>query len=225
MAYTTRDLNWDSENRQWRYPNGRAVSQRALDGIIKRNQANYLRDIVEYTNRYLGGVSGNYQYRQGTISLSDWERFTAEAIRDAHVSAYQFGRGGKENTPSAYYLDVANELRQNQYPYFRQLVQDLRDGKLSRKQLDQRLAAYIRASKISYEKGKGSYKQEQYAVRKINDKAENCPDCIRYAAMGVVPANQLPLPMTACQCKTNCKCTIYYGSKESLLKMQDGWLR
>lgn len=224
MPYNTGNLKWDSENKRWLYPNGRRVSDKALDGIIKRSQANYLRDVVEVTNRYLGGISGNYQYREGTLTLAQWEKLVAESIKDAHVEMFRFGRGGKENTPNAYYLDVANELRENQYPYFRQLVQDLKDGKLSRKQLDARLAAYIRGSKISYQNGKRTYKMEKYAVRKINDKAENCPDCIRYAAMGVVPASQLPLPMTACQCHTNCKCTIHYGTKAELLKMRDGWL-
>lgn len=224
MAYTTGDLRWDGEGQRWLYPSGKVVSQKQLDGIIRRSQANYLRDVIEYTNRYLGGISGNYEYREGSLRLADWERLVAETVRDSHVDMMRLGRGGKDNTYGIHYLEVANELRQNQYPYFRQLVQDFKDGKLSRKQLDNRLAAYIRSSKISYQKGKQTYELDNYALRKINDRAENCPDCIRYAAMGVVPASQLPLPMTACQCGTNCKCTIYYGSKSQLLKMRDGWL-
>lgn len=224
MAYSTADLIWNSDKKAWYYPSGRAVSKSGLDAIIKRTQAGYLRDVVEYTNRYLGGISGNYQYREGTLSFADWEKFVAESLRDSHVDMMRLGRGGKDNTFGIHYLDVGNELRQNQYPYFRQLVQDFRDGKLSRKQLDQRLANYIKSSKISYEKGKREYNLENYAFRRINQKAENCPDCIRYAAMGIVPASELPLPMTACQCGTNCKCSIHYGSKTDLLKMRDGWL-
>ena len=216
MAYTTGDLVWNKEKGRYYYPSGRAVPQKALDKLILKTQAYYLRDIVEYTNRLVSGE----------VRLADWERLTAEAIKDAHVDMMRLGRGGREQTFGIHYLDVANELRQHQYPYFRQLVQDLKDGKLSRKQLDKRLADYVRSSKISYQKGRATVETANtyYAVRKLSEKAENCPECIQYFLMGVRPKDEVPLPMTACRCGSNCKCSIYYGTQDDLLKMRSGWL-
>jgi len=214
MAYTLDNLIWNSDKKRWFTPKGRALPDAALDKLIVRTQTNYLQDVIQYTNRLVSGQ----------IKLADWEKLTAIAIKDSHVAMMRVGRGGSDQTFGIHYLDVANELRNNQYPYFRQLVLDLKDGKLSRKQLDNRLKNYIKASKTSYQKGRATYGDQQYAVRKINEKAENCPDCLRYAAMGVVLASQLPLPMTACQCGANCKCSIYYGTEADLLKKRNGWL-
>jgi hypothetical protein len=216
MAYSIGDLVWNSEKARYYYPTGKVVPEKALDKLILKTQANYLRDIVEYTNRLVNRE----------VTLADWERVTAEAIKDAHVDMMRLGRGGRDQTFGIHYLDVANELRQNQYPYFRQLVQDLKDGKLSRRQLDQRLAAYVRSSKVSYQKGRATVESARafYAVRKLSERAENCPECIQYFLMGVRPKDELPLPMTACRCGSNCKCAIYYGDQDSLLKMRSGWL-
>ena len=216
MAYSIGDLVWNKDKGKYYYPSGRVVTEKALDRLILKTQANYLRDVIEYTNRL---VSGN-------IPLADWERLTAESIKNSHVDMMRLGRGGRAETYGIHYLEVANELRQNQYPYFRQLVQDLKDGKLSRKQLDQRLAAYIRSSKVSYQKGRATVESinTYYAVRKLSEKAENCPECIQYFLMGVRPINEIPLPMTACRCGANCKCAIYYGTQDDLLKMRSGWL-
>jgi len=207
------DLIWSDRENRYYYQSGRAVPQRAINQLIQRTQASYLTDVVETTNRLV----------KKEISLADWEKVVAESVRDSHVQMMRIGRGGKDKTYAIHYLDVANELRQNQYPYLRKMVEELRDGKISRAQLNNRLASYIRSSRISYQKGVAT-RQNQYAVRKINDKAENCPDCIRYFAMGIMPVGEIPLPMTACQCRTNCKCSIHYGTYEDLLKLRNGWL-
>lgn len=218
MAYSLSDLVYSERQRRYLYPSGRLVPESAIDRYIKAFQAVYLKRVIDDTNSLVNG----------SLTAREWEEKTALNIKDAHVALMRFGRGGKDKTYAMQYLDVANELRQNQYPAFRNLVQDLRDGKLSRKMLDYRLSRFVQSSRVSYETGRRSYAiyddKNTHALRRLDAQAKHCEDCVRYAAMGIRPIGQLPVPGQACKCAQACRCSIYYGSEMSLIEMKNGWL-
>lgn len=218
MAYSLSDLIYSERQRRYLYPSGRLVPESAIDKYIKAYQATYLKRVIESTNQL---VSGN-------ITAREWEESTAKNVKDAHVALMRFGRGGKDKTYAIHYLDIANELRQNQYPALRGLVSDLREGKLSRKMLDYRLSRFVQSSRVSYEMGRRSYATNEdkntHALRRLDEQAKHCEDCLKYARMGVRPINVLPVPGQACKCAQACRCSIYYGSEWGLLEMQSGWL-
>lgn len=206
MAIT--DLVWDKESGHYRYGNsGRKVSENQLLRTIRREQADYTKSINYLTDRLL---SGNLNYQ-------DYQTAIANEIKDAHVKMMRFGRGGKSQTYGIHYLDVANELRQNQYPALRQLFQDLSDGKLSPAQLKARLKHFVSGSKISYEQGRKTLNVEgkglRYARRFLGAQdARNCPDCVAYASLGIQLSDNLPLPGQACVCRGNCRCSIRFAA-------------
>jgi hypothetical protein len=218
MAYKLSDLVWSEGNRRYLYPNGRLVPESQVNRYIKAYQAQYLQQVIKQTNELVSG----------TITARDWEQSVALSVKDAHVALLRFGRGGKDKTYAIHYLDVANELRANQYPALRGLVRDLRDGKLSRKMLDYRLSRFMQSSRVSYELGRRAYAVNEdkngYAVRRLDAQAKHCEDCLRYARMGVKPLHLLPVPGQACRCAQACKCSIYYGNEWDLLEQSAGWL-
>jgi hypothetical protein len=218
MAYNLPDLIYSEKQRRYLYPSGRLVPESKVNNYIKAYQAAYLKRVVEDTNQLVNG----------TITARDWEEKTAKNVKDSHVALMRFGRGGKDKTYAIHYLDIANELRQNQYPALRNLVQDLRDGKLSRKMLDYRLSRFVQSSRVSYEMGRRSYAvntdYNTHALRKLDAQAKHCEDCLRYARMGVRPIGVLPVPGQSCKCAQACKCSIYYGREMDLIQMQSGWL-
>jgi hypothetical protein len=203
---TRNDLQWDKDG-FYRYKStGRRVSDAQLIRLIRREQNDYIKSIDYLTNRLL---SGNLNYQ-------DYQNQVAMEIKDAHVSMMRLGRGGRDATYGIHYLDVANQLRTAEYPALRQLFQDLSDGKLSPAQLRARLVNYVRSSKISYEQGRKTRLAEispkRYARRFLGAMdARNCPDCLRYAQMGVQLSDSLPLPGQDCVCRGNCRCSIRYA--------------
>jgi len=218
MAYNLSDLVYSERQRRYLYPNGRLVPEKQIDNYIKAFQASYLKRVVDDTNLMVSGA----------MTAREWEERTAKNVKDSHVALMRFGRGGKDKTYAIHYLDIANELRQNQYPAFRSLVEDLREGRLSRKMLDYRLSRFMQSSRVSYEMGRRSYAiNEDYnthALRRLDENAKHCSDCLKYAAMGVRPINILPVPGQACKCAQACRCSIYYGSEIDLINMRNGWL-
>lgn len=218
MAYNLSDLVYSERQRRYLYPSGRLVPESQIERYIKAFHAGYLKRVIDDTNSLVSG----------SLTAREWEERTALNVKSAHVALMRFGRGGSDKTYAMQYLDVANELRQNQYPALRNLVSDLREGRLSRKMLDYRLSRFVQSSRVSYEMGRRSYAiyddKETHALRKLDEQAKHCEDCLKYARMGIRPIGQLPVPGQACKCAQACRCSIYYGSMTRLIELQNGWL-
>ena len=204
------DLIWDDKDKLYRFSNGRKVSQNQMLQLIRREQKAYNQDITNYTNKLLNNV----------INGEDYQKLIIETIRDSHVNMMRLGRGGSNKTYAIHYLDVANELRQNQYPYLRDLFQQLSEGKLSEKQLRARLRDYVKASKVSYERGRESQQAtvKPMEARLLGFTDRHCSDCVYYASRGIQPLGTLPAPGQACQCRQNCLCSKIFGTLDELVK-------
>lgn len=208
-AKNRNDLIWDDTEKLYRHANGRKFSQYQMLQLIKREQKAFNQDIDVYTNRLLNESIGG----------EDYQRLVIEAVRDSHVQMMRLGRGGKDQTWGIHYLDVATELKDNQYPYLRDLFQELADGKLSEKQLKARLKGYIKASKVSYERGRESQQAliKPMEARLLGSTDLHCSDCIYYASRGIQPVGTLPSPGQACKCRQNCLCSKIFGTLEELV--------
>jgi hypothetical protein len=209
-AKTRDDLIWNDKEKIYYHANGRKISQYQMLQLIRREQKAFNQDIDVYTRGLLNKA----------ISFEDYQKLVKESVRDSHVQMMRLGRGGKERTAAIHYLDVANELRENQYPPLRDLFQQLADGKLSEAQLKARLKAYIKASKISFERGRESQQAmiKPMEVRLLGSTDRHCSDCIYYASRGIQPLGTLPVPGQACQCRQNCLCSKIFGTLEELVK-------
>jgi hypothetical protein len=204
------DLIWDDTEKLYRHLNGRKFSQYQMLQLIKREQKAFNQDITVYTDKL----------KDKSVSFEDYQKLVIEAVRDSHVQMMRLGRGGKSETYGIHYLDVATELKDNQYPHLRDLFQQLSEGKLSENQLRARLKDYVKASKISYERGRESQQQtlKPYEARLLGSTDRHCPDCLFYASRGIQPTGSLPSVGQACQCRQNCLCSKIFGTLEELVK-------
>ena len=101
-----------------------------------------------------------------------------------------------------------------QYRRATDCINGLVDGTVSPAQAANRVNMYFgRGREMFYEMErerlgpapKGKYWAER---RLLEPTAENCPDCIYYAAQGWRPAGELPVPGAASQCNGNCRCQL-----------------
>lgn len=196
------DFLWDKASNRYRYrDSGRFVPREAMLNLQKG---------------YVETIKGDLQtlgklVADGKISLRTWQEATAKTIKSLHLNQAILGRGGVDRMTSGDYLRVGRELR-SQYGYLRQFAIDLTTGKMTRAQFEARLDLYANASNVS-----AAASQQQNSIeggarfmRRRLHAAESCPDCIEYAARGVVPIGSLPLPKQNCQCGANCRCTVEY---------------
>lgn len=154
------------------------------------------------------------QLLAGNITLRSWEYQTAKNIKDAHVAMFRLGIGGKKQAVMSDYLKVANELRLNHYPNFRRFVKQIKNGELSRKQINARLNMYWKSAKVSFEnafKDRKIKKGDRFAARRLGSCSPHCQSCIRYYQVGITSIADLILPGVACECRSNCCCDYVTG--------------
>jgi hypothetical protein len=196
------DFAWDVKSQRYRYrDSGRFVPREAM--------LNLQRGYVETVKKDLQTVGK--LLADGKINLHTWQEATAKTVKSLHVNQAILGRGGVDRMTSADYLKVGRELR-SQYQYLRQFAVDLTQGKLTRAQFEARLNLYANSSNLSHAASEQQNSIEagfKYMRRKLHA-SESCPDCIEYAARGIVEIGSLPLPKQNCQCGANCRCSVEY---------------
>lgn len=200
-AYTLNDLIWDDFNKQYRFPSNRVVSKKQLFQLLDKERSRTASKLDD----------GITQLIDQKISFEDWQRQTTTILRDAHVKMMRIGRGGKDKTAAIHYLDVANELRRNQYPRLRQFASDIQSGKLSEKQIRSRMKQYALSTKVSYEKGLLSVsidKGQYWGRRRLGNCRDHCQDCINYAIAGWMPLSEVTPPGVNCVCGGRCCCSV-----------------
>lgn len=211
-AYNITDLIWDNTEKQYRFPSNRVISKRQIFQLIDRERVAIANKLDDNITKLLNNQ----------ITFEDWQRQTADTLRVAHVEMMRFGRGGKDKTFALHYLDVANELRYNQYPRLRQFVTDIQAGKLSEKQIRARMKLYALSTKVSYEKGVLSVetdKGQYYGRRRLGSCSNHCQDCINYALQGWLPLHQVTPPGVNCVCGGRCYCSVETRRYPSIEKL------
>lgn len=164
------------------------------------------------TNSRLEVQSLTTDFLQGVMRLSEWQRAVAQIVKEAHLAQYILGRGGVKNVVPEDYLEVARNLK-IQYGYLSAFASEIASGKLSAQMIRARADLYVNATIGSYWLGKNKSEvknRQPTMMRRTLSIAENCPDCIRYAAIGWTTIGSLPMPTVNCQCGANCKCSVSY---------------
>ncbi len=146
----------------------------------------------------------------GSITPKQFKQQFAYQVKLQHVQALILGRGGKDKVTVEDYLALARELKNVHYPRLVVFVKQYEAQLLTPGQVKARARLYSRATRSSLEYGKREGLIEagvELAFRQLAN-CLHCPDCLRYAARGVKPIKELPLPGQNCACGGNCRCSL-----------------
>ena len=187
---------------RYRGPNGRFLSQSAVEALVDGRISRLGRELRRFTNM-LGS---------GNITLNQWQESVREALKLAHAQAAIIGNGGRDSMGAAEWGKVGQRLR-GEYRYLEVFARDLLAGSVSTPMALARIGMYAESVRGSYWEGTAIRQERQgYSLmrRILDSQAKHCQDCLNYAARGVVPMGSLPMPGQRCACRSNCKCRVKY---------------
>lgn len=189
---------------------GRFLSRRTVQGLVQ-GRINSLSSEVE---------SLGEQLLSGRLTLNDWQFEVAEKLRTLWVQQFALGRGGVDQVTPNEWLTVGRLLK-SQYAFLRGFARDIASGRVTEAQLLPRLRLYVQASSFAYWAGTDAAERARgkQFMQRLLGVAEHCPDCLRYASMGVQPIGSLPLPTVGCVCRANCRCSVRYYTAEEAEKL------
>lgn len=149
----------------------------------------------------------------GSITVADWERQIAQALRDLSIWEYAAGVGGTKQMGWKDYSIITGDLN-FQYQKLRQFSQTILNGDLSKAQIRARVQMYFQKARAlnQYGRREGHKRNGYMWERRVLANAENCVSCVRYAAAGWLPIGTLPLPTVSCECRANCLCRFYFSN-------------
>ena len=206
--------SYDATALRYRNPTtGRFISKKQIDNSLDKYRA--------IQSQQMRATAQQYINKQ--ISRKDAEIAIAKSIKNLWNTELVAGKGGVQNVAANDWLMVARELKQQYYMEqanktgksygLRQLFDAYERGEKSPSKMLNSMDSYAKASKKAYWMANQQMMQKsnQYSLmERILGIAEHCPDCLRFAALGIQPIGTLPLPGQLCQCQFNCKCSIKY---------------
>jgi hypothetical protein len=158
------------------------------------------------------------QFKDGLISLPEWQAAVREGLRSDYVAAMTLQRGGREFVTQADWGYVGSALKK-QYAYLDGFAADIAADPVKWKtgRLDNRMRLYNQSGYSALEDfRKRDVKQAGWTdERRVLGIADHCsgegatPGCIELAGMGWRPIGTLP-PIGAALCSENCKCSFQY---------------
>ncbi len=178
---------WEQETRRYRdNKTGRFLSKEAVLQLTKLRIQQAQKDLQRLGDRLLNNK----------ITLKTWQKQTAQLLKILHTQQYLLGVGGEAQIQTDDYSAIASELLA-QYQYLQNFALGLTQGKVSPPQFKVRLGMYASAAKVSYYRG-----EKESALRSGLDGAKrvlgqtdhHCPQCLEYAARGVVPIDEVVYP-------------------------------
>lgn len=187
---------------RYRGPNGRFLSQSAVEALVDGRISRLGRELRRFTN----------MLSSGNITLNQWQESVREALKLAHAQAAIIGNGGRDSMGPAEWGKVGQRLR-GEYRYLEIFARDLLAGSVSTPMALARIGMYAESVRGSYWEGTAIRQERQgYSLmrRILDSQAKHCQDCLNYAARGVVPMGSLPMPGQRCACRSNCKCRVKY---------------
>lgn len=172
----------------------------------------------------LNDILNNYE-STNQASLENVLPVIANEIRHTHIVNYIVGKGGINNIKPEDIDTLNKELTKelvlawgengNSYG-LEEVFNQHENGLITYPQLKARVLSYLKGTRKTYYLSRSSLNQLGYAQRFLNG-TDNCDDCIRYAALGIVRKESLPLPGYSCVCGHNCNCTLEYKSEKQYL--------
>lgn len=196
---------WDARTARYRDARGRFLARRsvrsALDGAIDASAAG-VRALAE-------------QYREGRISLAEWESSMRGVIKSSHLSSMALARGGWQHMDAAAYGRAGRVIR-DQYAYLSRFAAQLASGEaVPDGRMVRRMEMYLQSARTAYH----ATERQEMALRGLTHErnvlapADHCPGCLEADAMGWVPIGTLP-PVGQRDCLSRCKCSVEYGTED-----------
>lgn len=140
---------------EWTYSrSARRFRDAATGRFLSASKAIDLRD--GFQERRRSDVAAlTRQLADQSLSVQDWERQLAQAIREIHTAQFAFGRGGLNAMTPADWAAAA-DLVETQRAYLRGFARDVAAGLLSEAQITARAKLYYGSSVHAYERGRAS---------------------------------------------------------------------
>lgn len=187
----------DKNSYVWR-SNGHVLKNKALYRMVAEEIAIVEKKTKDLSDRFINGK----------IRFFEWQYGMSEIVRKSHVEMLRLGRGGKERVTDEQYLSIARHIKIEQYPRLRIFSEDIKEGKLTPRQIVARSRLYARSSRRSFEYGRLQNNKGYYAKRKLGKCKDHCQPCLFYATLDYLPVSQVTLPTEKCDCGGNCCCTL-----------------
>ena len=197
-----REFIYDPRVNRYRYKDsGRLAPKQAIINLTRKRIRNTEKDLETITRMLF----------RDNMSLEDWQRSSAKNLKTLHLENRLIGAGGLNNITDEDYLQTGRTLK-SEYRYLRRFAQDIKSGRITEKQAQNRIKAYAKKAQTSYWKAKNSKNQKPFMRRRLSS-AEHCPECVQYARLGWQPSGTLPMPGEASSCLYNCQCSVEYADE------------
>ena len=148
----------------------------------------------------------------------------SETIKKIHITEASIKAGGIDRLTNSdlgsignilkFQYGVARDSTASRIYGIKYLLKDIENNPdYSEARIRQRLEMYTKAGEISGNLVRhNQHVKSGYRLARRLDAKDNqeCSDCIRYASLGWVGIDTLPIPKTKCKCLTNCRCKIEY---------------
>lgn len=206
------DIYFDVRSRRFRYRDSKAFA--SIEAV--QHQAEKYRN-----NQQTALAQLAQKYAQGTINLKQLQEESAISLKRIHLAEMLRAISKQEQVTAERFLIVGRNLKQQYYTGkdpmtgerygLKYLFRDLVEGKVSPGQLENRLRMFGESGKLTYWSIRANTASDIFTeARRILGAAEHCPNCVEYARRGWVAIAEVIYPTQACQCRTNCKCSLEF---------------
>ncbi|MEL6224563.1 MAG: hypothetical protein AAFR31_18160 [Cyanobacteria bacterium J06627_8] len=154
----------------------------------------------------------------GQINLTEFQRSAGQTLKNIHLSQAMLGRDGLENMAANDWLRVGRELqrqyyrgldRENNRRYgLAHLSREIADGKVSDRQLLNRLSMYAESGKVSFSEAFKAANEGKWVIRRLGATDRHCAFCLAQAAEGPRKIEDVPAPGCCPQCMSRCLCSL-----------------
>jgi hypothetical protein len=216
---------FDPKSQRFRWTSGifagRFMSRQDVEEVVEANINRIKGDLSTITNLLL----------QHKISVATWEDEVFGAFKKGAIQSYLLGKGGR------YQLTARDKnnltlLIGSESQYLRRFAQDVLDGKLSEKQIQDRTSKYGDSFHRYYSTGRAEGHRLngfRWEARRTTP-GEICSSCQYYASVGWQLIGTLPAIGTGSECRMRCRCYFEYSKsntkpmQQSLLHRRFGWV-
>lgn len=197
---------WNQNSQRYHYANGSKKGQFVREKEVVKITEKAIEDTLKM------GKEVTQSMLSKKINVSEWERQTAQLIRNLAIYQYSLGIGGIKQMDWRDHAELTGKLNL-QYQYLRSFSYEILQGNLSEAQINARAQMYYNKTRHFYQDGKleGHIRNGYLWERRVLSAAHNCDDCISYSGVGWVKIGTLPNPGESCQCRANCRCVKYYS--------------
>ena len=192
------------DNRLHRYRDsatGRLVAFEDVVSVVEAEVTTAERNLERLTKQML----------KGELSVDQWQKASAERIRDTSVRVGLVASGGRKQTTQQNYGAIGAELRQ-QYTFLHDFGVEIEQGLVSDKQALNRIRQYGRNTRATFYKIEFQRRAKVgYLVKRILDpQSEHCASCIFHQQLNFTSiVNVTPIGVD-CECRSRCRCRLIF---------------